>query len=162
MSDTTYIISGYMRSGTSMLMRCLVAGGMQAAYDEECERPYELCPEKIRQISFPRDYEGCLLKVSWKRVTSLASGKYHVLYVTRGPLDDEIDKVTLEILTLRKDMTVVESSYREILDCPTRFFQQLKYLGWPIKAKRAAAEVDLTMYRNRHCVPCQEAQRDQE
>jgi hypothetical protein len=199
--DTTYIVSGHMRSGTSMMMRCLVAGGMRAAYDEirntQNERRgapgytpnpagyYELCADKIQQVGFPLGYEGRLLKVLWSRVTSLSRGRYLVIYMTRDPHevaesvrlffnrpDDpdakarkaarvaQINAVTLDTLSQRMDMRVIEGSYQQILDCPTRFFQLLKRRGWPINVKRAAAEVDLTMYRTRECLPCREADSD--
>ena len=32
---TTYFVSGFMRSGTSMMMACLEAGGMDVAHREQ-------------------------------------------------------------------------------------------------------------------------------
>jgi hypothetical protein len=77
-----YIVSGYMRSGTSMMMKALIAGGMDAAYsasrDEQMnqkfgepdvphgykpnEKYYELELEDYRRVTFPHEYEGKLIK----------------------------------------------------------------------------------------------------
>jgi len=37
MSDTLYVVSGFMRTGTSMMMRALEAGGMDASYRQSRE-----------------------------------------------------------------------------------------------------------------------------
>lgn len=201
--DTTYIVSGHMRSGTSMMMRCLVAGGMRAAYDESRNRMnmrhggagyvpnpagyYELKTGTVRAIGFPRGFEGMLIKVLWNRVTAIAAGQYKIVYMVRDPVEtaesvrrfwgrDEEDEtyvankaeriaraneVTIGILQERRDVELVVASYHDILDCPTQFFKDLKRSGWPIRSRRAADEVDLTMYRNRKCLPCGET-RDEE
>jgi hypothetical protein len=74
-----FVVSGWMRSGTSMLMRALEAGGMDAAYrgsrDEMADRAadehwhpqhghglYELERADYSTPGFPRGYEGRLVK----------------------------------------------------------------------------------------------------
>lgn len=65
------VISGWVRSGTSMLMQALEAGGMRARYRTvpgwRDEDPTdlglrELPIDEMRRADFPRGYEGCLIK----------------------------------------------------------------------------------------------------
>lgn len=76
-----YIVSGFMRSGTSMMMRALAAGGLEPAYRPERDqrlndkwgdqdplgyRPndnyFELDPEDYSSPDFPGPYDGKLIK----------------------------------------------------------------------------------------------------
>lgn len=73
-----YVVSGWMRSGTSMMMKALEAGGMEAVYrqsrdemknryaDEQYDPNigglYELEREDYQKPDFPRGYEGKLIK----------------------------------------------------------------------------------------------------
>jgi len=77
-SQTVYIVSGFMRTGTSMMMRALEAGGMQACYRQSREDMrkryadehydpnfgglYELERKDYQKWDFPRGYEGKLIK----------------------------------------------------------------------------------------------------
>jgi len=73
-----YVVSGHMRTGTSMMMKALEAGGLDAAYqqsrDEIKDRYadehydpnvgglYELARPMYHQPKFPRMYDGKLIK----------------------------------------------------------------------------------------------------
>ena len=73
-----YVVSGFMRTGTSMMMKALEAGGMDASYKQsrdvmkdhyadEYYNPnigglYELEKQDYQKWDFPRDYEGKLIK----------------------------------------------------------------------------------------------------
>lgn len=73
-----YVIGGFMRSGTSMMMRALEAGGMEACYrksrdqmkaryaddqyDPNAGGLYELERRDYRRPDFPIGYEGKLIK----------------------------------------------------------------------------------------------------
>ena len=71
---TLYVVSGFMRTGTSMMMKALEAGGLEACYRQSREEMrlrfadehydpnvgglYELEREDYREKGFPRKYEG--------------------------------------------------------------------------------------------------------
>lgn len=73
-----YVISGFMRSGTSMMMKALEAGGMEACYRQSRDEMknrfadehydpnigglYELERKDYLKPDFPRGYEGKLIK----------------------------------------------------------------------------------------------------
>lgn len=77
--DTVYIVSGFMRTGTSMMMKCLEAGGLEAisresrddmrkAYSDEHYDPnrgglYELETKDFMASDFPEQYKGKLIKL---------------------------------------------------------------------------------------------------
>lgn len=78
MTEPVYVISGWMRSGTSAMMRALEAGGMDAQYrqsrdvmknryadehyDPNIGGLYELERADYQKPDFPRGYEGKLIK----------------------------------------------------------------------------------------------------
>lgn len=78
MSKPVYVVSGWMRSGTSAMMRALEAGGMEACYrqsrdvmknryrdehyDPNVGGLYELERADYQKPDFPRGYEGKLIK----------------------------------------------------------------------------------------------------
>lgn len=104
---TTYIVSGYMRTGTSGTMGALVAGGMEAHYDEEArhqmldrwndavpvaggygapnEMYYEPNANDFRDPQFPRMHEGKVIKVLFGGLRNLAvmDGGYRVVFMRR-------------------------------------------------------------------------------
>lgn len=75
---TLYVVSGFMRTGTSMMMKALEAGGMEACYRQSREKMkqkfadehydpnvgglYELEQKDYKKIDFPKGYEGKLIK----------------------------------------------------------------------------------------------------
>lgn len=98
-----------MRSGTSMMMQALEAGGMDAAYskernermnsklgDPDLPRPYfpnesyhELEPDDYRSPDFPYSYEGKLIKCLWGGITKIRPKKegsegYKVIFMRRS------------------------------------------------------------------------------
>jgi hypothetical protein len=78
MDKTLYIVSGFMRTGTSMMMRALEAGGLDAAYQQSRDKMkarfadehydpnvgglFELERKDYRAWQFPRAYAGRLIK----------------------------------------------------------------------------------------------------
>lgn len=94
-----YIVSGFMRSGTSMMMKALEAGGMDAAYDpvrndmnarfgDEYYTPnaggfYELNAREYKKIDFPEPYEGRLIKCLMGGMIRLPAGDYKVVFMHR-------------------------------------------------------------------------------
>lgn len=98
--ETTYIVSGYMRTGTSMMMKCIMeASDLEACYDEEREflnerygddyylpNPggfFELARKKVLRIGFPRDFQGKLIKVLYGELMSLVAGDYKIVFMMR-------------------------------------------------------------------------------
>ncbi len=103
MSDeSVYIVSGYMRSGTSMMMKALIQGGMPARYSREKDRIldqrykekdyhpnpegfYELGPGDFESSLFPAAYRGVLIKALHWRLKTLPPFDYKVLFMLRNP-----------------------------------------------------------------------------
>lgn len=98
---TTFIVSGYMRTGTSMMMRALVAGGLAPIYNKARDRMnrqygdkhyqpnkdgfYELSRQEYRQFGFPRMYQGKLLKCMYGGLWQMVVGDYKVVFMMRDP-----------------------------------------------------------------------------
>lgn len=77
--ETVYIVSGFMRTGTSMMMRCLELGGMEAVYSREKDESkndfsdesydpnegglYEMDREDYHVPNFPDMHKGKLIKL---------------------------------------------------------------------------------------------------
>jgi hypothetical protein len=98
-----YLVSGFMRSGTSMCMEALEAGGLEAVYSAdrdkrmndkwgEADSPvpytpndkfYELDADDYRKSDFPLCHEGKLVKCLWGGITRLPVGEYRVVYMRR-------------------------------------------------------------------------------
>lgn len=105
-----WFVTGFMRCGTSMTMRALEAGGMDAAYNpvrdrmneqhgDASYRPndggfYELHRSQYRAKDFPDAYEGMLVKFLWGGIITLPSrdpcDPYRVVLMRRDP--DEISE----------------------------------------------------------------------
>ena len=98
----THLVSGYMRSGTSMMMGALIAGGMEPFFDPSRDRLneafgddeyrpnpayYEPTGEQIRTLGFPRQYAGKLLKILYGGVAEMAPlpDGYRVVFMWRDP-----------------------------------------------------------------------------
>ena len=84
-----YIVTGFMRSYTSMMMECLMEGGMEAAYDDT--KLYELSPEKrLRFRADPSPWEGKLLKFLCnygQMFMPFHVGTYRTVLLIRDPID---------------------------------------------------------------------------
>jgi hypothetical protein len=99
-----YIVSGLERSGTSMLMQILHAGGVPIAFDEsrpsDIHNPrgyYELEGGKIinrlMDGTFPlRDYTGRFIKITAFGLQYLPPGKYKIIYSERN-LEEILDSM---------------------------------------------------------------------
>ena len=93
------MVSSISRSGSSMAMRCLIEGGLDAAYDDHQE-PLNIQFGKDGYLpngdgffaladdfgaDFYAKYEGRLVKVPWGALRSLPPGDYRVLFMLRDP-----------------------------------------------------------------------------
>lgn len=96
-----YVVSGYMRSGTSMMMQCLEAGGLPVAYShqrnilndrcsDEHYKPnpkglYEPADSEIGKHGWPRGHDGKAIKVVAPLLRHLSVHEYRVVFMLRNP-----------------------------------------------------------------------------
>jgi len=94
--DINYIVSGLERSGTSMLMQILRAGGLPCAFDES-RKPDDNNPKgyfeleggkiinKLMESTFPiQNYKGKVIKITAYGIKFLPPGKYKIIYSERN------------------------------------------------------------------------------
>lgn len=136
---STYLISNVHRSGSSMMMRCLIAGGLEGAYDEEFsimldlmsnDPEYHPNPHGFYQLSNPPTefsvsmYEGKLLKFPFRRLIYLPQGDYKVCFLKRDPLEIEKSMQKFVPFTSWGSDSVVLEFYDQIIDTIINTLQQ--------------------------------------
>lgn len=189
--NTLYLISGHQRCGTSMMMDCLNFGSwsLEAEYDlgrDEFRQKYadddydpnenglyELSREEYMKPSFPRGYEGKLIKAlnEGAQDMSVMYGGIRCVYMRRpydqirrswrAFFDTELPHTSnetehrvwqesiIERIQNRKDFLSVDVFwYPEVVDDPVKHFEILRSNGWPIDVRRAASVVDEDLYRH--------------
>ncbi|MFW6124285.1 MAG: sulfotransferase domain-containing protein [Acidobacteriota bacterium] len=112
-NDTNYIVSGLERSGTSMIMQILYAGGTPVAFDSGSRPPDENNPKgyyeleggkiinKLMDGSFPLEkYRGKFIKITSFGMRFLPKGKYKVIYTQRS-IEEVLD--SMEKMAKKKD-----------------------------------------------------------
>lgn len=154
-----YVVTGIMRSGTSMMMQALEAGGLEAAYIPRggC---YELATEDLYAPDFPHQFEGKLIKAldfvvlnmctmpSGIRIVAMRRQLAEMQQSMRaflGERDAELQEAVkgfdnkLVQLQQRKDVLSLDVFwYRDVLERPLEHFELLRSHGWEIDAKRCA------------------------
>ncbi len=158
-----YIVSGFMRTGTKMMMEALEAGGMDVYL--EVNDKYELTVEEVRTAMLnPHVADGKMYKCLAAGVLRLAAWKYKILYMQRnydeikesceklfGPgkhvppsISDynSLMRYHAGVIDMRKDIQWTGIQYRAVLEQPLKVFELLKESGWPIDPEKAAAAVD--------------------
>ena len=111
-NGTNYIVSGIERSGTSMLMQILNAGGIPISFDKS-RKPDDNNPKgyfeleggkiinKLMESIFPLDlYKGEFIKITAYGLKYLPEGKYKIIYSERN-IDEILD--SMEKMTGEKD-----------------------------------------------------------
>lgn len=96
-SNVNYIVSGLERSGTSMLMQILEAGGVPMAFDTASRPPDDNNPKgyfeleggkiinKLMENKFPlTDFLGQFIKITAYGLKFLAPGNYKIIYSQRN------------------------------------------------------------------------------
>ena len=94
-----YLVTGFMRSGTSLMMQALEAGGLPVvrneardqitrfhggfAYEANPAGLYEVSPEEMEQPGFPRQHDGRAVKVVVAALGHLAVHDYRVVCMHR-------------------------------------------------------------------------------
>ncbi|MGF3554733.1 MAG: sulfotransferase domain-containing protein [Thermoplasmatota archaeon] len=116
--NTNYIVSGLERSGTSMLMQILKAGGIPIAYDNS-RPPDEFNPKgyyeleggkiinKLIKKQFPMEkYKGRFIKITSYGLKFLPKSKYKIIYSERN-IDEVLD--SMEKMMKKKDENKIDS-----------------------------------------------------
>lgn len=168
-----YAVMGYLRSGTSMLMECLMAGGMDAAYEPGRTTPlgekhYELSAKEQATAGFPKGYEGRLIKMLADLPASLPPFESGIKAVwmhrpaqqvfdswlrafgkcpfdSPGHLEERRSK-SLAMVKNRRDVDLIEIEYEDLLERP----QVLRQIGevWGVMLNWPAAEAVIDRSRN--------------
>ncbi|WP_139163823.1 hypothetical protein [Desulfoluna spongiiphila] len=129
MDEPVYIVSGYMRSGTSMMMKVLEGAGMKARYntrkDEVLGEKYgrtdyhpnpggffELGRKEFDDPGFPGIFAGELIKVLHWRLKGLPSHPYRICFMTRDPKEIEVSYLKM----FRRRPPFVLQKYHELVD----------------------------------------------
>ncbi len=100
-----YIVSGLERSGTSLVMQLLRAGGVPCAFDTASRPPDDNNPRgyfeleggkiisRLRDGVFPlADYRGRFIKITAYGMKFLPPGRYRVIYTERN-IDEVLDSM---------------------------------------------------------------------
>lgn len=102
---TNYIVSGLERSGTSLIMQLLRAGGVPCAFDTASRPPDDNNPRgyfeleggkiisRLRDGVFPlADYRGQFIKITAYGMKFLPPGRYRVVYTERN-IEEVLDSM---------------------------------------------------------------------
>ena len=120
-----YIVSGLERSGTSMMMQILHAGGAPVGFDQEREADvsnpkgyYELAGGKIinqlMEGTFPlNDYKGRFIKITAYGLQFLPKGMFKVIYMERN-LDEILDSMEKMAGVKDKDRENTKASFYKL------------------------------------------------
>lgn len=171
-----YIVSGYMRTGTSMMMKALEQGGMETAWDKRRINPganrdgmYELSEDEIYSPGFPTQYESKVIKLLSTKVRILKPGKYLIVFMRRNATEvlksyakafkekpplieksvDEDAEDAIAWLSQKGGVHLTVLDYCDVLDAPLATFTALAGAGWPIDPQKAAKVVDPLQHRVR-------------
>lgn len=106
-NNINYIVSGIERSGTSMLMQILHAGGVPTAFDQHSRPPnhhnpkgyYELeggkIINKLVEGTFPLEkFRGKFVKITAYGLKFLPLGKYKIIYSERN-IEEVLDSMEM-------------------------------------------------------------------
>lgn len=163
-----YVVCGFPRSGTSMMMRAIDAGGIPAIYSDDSARDRDANPHGYFEVDFLPQFDfsrasGKVIKVIDGDHRFIPREPCRIIYMLRDPEEirlsvarcrlgkptfTDYEKNTGEtIAALRGDgHGVTPIRYADVLARPLEIFASL---GWPIDAAKAAAIVDPSLYRMR-------------
>ena len=127
-----YLISNVHRSGSSMMMRCLIEGGLEGVFNTNTENQIFLKrnPEEIRK--------------SMLEFTPFTSWGREMVVLE---FYDEIVGHIISELNKRSDVTLTVLNYRDIVSNPLEAFNKLVFDGWEINPVISASLVDETLHR---------------
>lgn len=160
-----YVVSGFPRSGTTMMMQALEAGGMEPAGSPELSDLYELPRRITSHQDFPEGFEGMPIKVTATGLERLAAMPLIKVVFLRRPPEEVAasyrrigephiteDMVRREVTrglrqaANRRDMEVLELELPTIVADPVGAMRKVKEFGFPIKPEAAAQVVDPARY----------------
>ncbi|MEH6630146.1 MAG: hypothetical protein V7776_04945 [Halopseudomonas aestusnigri] len=169
-----YVVGGFMRSGTSMMMKCLEAGGLEALYSDETE---SLQGMRYRGGGYEPNvggfYEGFGGEIGHgqvvkrlKRSPLLLNEKVYSVLIMRRESEEirqsaqaifnkdlprgygvQANKTMDEVeskLKTRSNIILFSLNYRDVVGNPIDAFTRL---NWPIDIESAANVVDKTQCR---------------
>jgi hypothetical protein len=171
-----YIVySTFPRSGTSMMMQCLAAGGLTPFISTERENMMHKHHDdqyignseymELDNYSDLEQYDNQLIKIVGMRYIYLPKNS-QVIIMTRHPeeirqsyealkpnlafipetFSDNYAFIMNKIKNNKRTNDVI-FSYRKILEAPRKHFNILHELNWPINIKKASAKVDGSLCR---------------
>lgn len=149
MDKTVYVVSGFMRTGTSMMMKALEAGGMDVCYKQSRDEMkdkfadksydpnvgglYELEREDYQKLDFPVGYQGKLIK-------ALAMGVPRML-----PMNDGI-----RVVFMRRDPEEIRQSFMAFFNKNIdveNLDERMEYIIRRIENRKDVKSVDVFWYR---------------
>ena len=129
MDKPVYIVSGYMRSGTSMMMKALEGSGLPARYSTQKDAVlgekygrgdyhpnpegfYELGRKDFDDPGFPGIFDGALIKVLHWRLKGLPIHRYRICFMVRDPKEIEVSYLKM----FQRRPPFVLQKYQELVD----------------------------------------------
>lgn len=169
--STLYLVSMIPRSGSSMMMRCLEAGGLTVVVNDNTPMAKigDYLPNPYGNYEFEKDidkdfytlYAGMLIKCPYDQLIDLPRGKYKLIFMKRNPLEISASMQkcwgeTLEFdydlyvgdllkkLSARDDMEIIVLNYADVIENPRQEFEKLDL---PINISIAVSCVEPLLYR---------------
>ena len=172
MTDFITIVSGLPRSGTSMMMQAISAGGMDAmtdnirVADDDNPRGYyefEAVKKTSRDGSWLTDAAGRVVKMVYRLLYDLpGSGyEYRVVFMRRDIADVIGDEQLAELFAKQLDdfdewvadqsaFSIIDVNYSDMINGPAEQCSRVnEFLDNRLDTAAMAAAVDPTLYRNR-------------
>lgn len=173
MGMTTYVVTGYVRSGTSAMMRALSKGGLPPAYDPQREAGGELLMEPSWEDAFAGDFPATFDDRLVKALLTYSNWPwpvhdYKVIVMVREPdvvwnsfdraFNDtpQVPKARYKDMIRRAwhsfqsrdDVDAVMTHFDGLKSSPHSVFQMLADKGWPINVDAASAIIQPALSRS--------------
>lgn len=148
-----YIVSGFMRSGTSAMMSALISGGMEAEWSKERDKLadshsdnnyhpnsnglYEVSLREYQEIDFPLKYQNKLIKVMIWGLENIA-----------------VNSEGYQIVIMQRDKEEIRQSYEAFFDKPLqmkwfeKYDEKLLRTIQFMKNRKDVETVDVINYRD--------------
>jgi len=146
-----YVVSGFMRTGTSMMMRALEAGGLEACYQQSRDQMkdrfadeyydpnigglYELERHDYRHPEFPRQFEGKLIKA-----------------LNKGIITMNVMQGGIRVVFMRRDKEEIRQSYEAFfnrhLNSVDNLDSQMERIIEQIKNRKDVVSIHTLWYRD--------------
>jgi len=164
-----YVVSGFMRTGTSVMVEALKAGGLSTLPALDHNHEVSIMTT-LNVLLNPQTGDEKLLKCLSGGMPQLAAWDWKVVYMHRdyeevrescdklfGPGPHICDKqkfvgltrYVIGIMKQRRDIDLLEFQYKDLVREPFEVFELMKIRGWPIDSERAAKVIDPSKYRTR-------------